>query len=194
MQQPKTYVFFGNVGAGKGTQVELLRKVIESRGEKVVYISPGAEYRKILSTGSYTGSIVKEIMDKGQLVPEFVTSAVYMEALIKGLEADSYLITDGYPRHIDQSRVFLDSLTFYRRPMAEIIYIEVSKEEAIRRMKLRARSDDTDSGIAERFNVYEESVLPAIKLLEDEGCIKHTINGEQSIEAVHEDIKKILGF
>lgn len=192
--QPKTYIFFGNVGAGKGTQVELLKKILEEKGGHVVYISPGAEYRSIIASGTYTGGLVKEIFDRGQLLPEFLTTGVYTGALIHGLSPDSHLITDGFPRSTVQSQIFIDSLEFYKRPLAEIVYIEVSKDEAVKRMKLRGRSDDTEQGIVERFSIYENSVLPAMRYLEEKGCIIHTINGEQSIEGVHEDIKKALGF
>jgi adenylate kinase len=193
MEHPKTYIFFGNVGAGKGTQVELLRAILESNGGEVVYISPGVEYRKMISEGTYTGSLVKEILDKGHLLPEFLTTSVYTRALIENLKPESHLIADGFPRSTVQSEVFLNSMEFYHRTGAEIVYIEVSQEEAIKRMKLRGRSDDTDEGIATRFMIYQESVLPAMRLLQERGCVVHTINGEQTVEQVHEDIKKALG-
>ncbi len=59
-------------------------------------------------------------------------------------------------------------------------------------MKLRGRSDDTDEGINRRFWEYETHVVPAMKALEAKGCMLHTVNGEQSIEGVFEEIKNAL--
>ncbi len=191
--QPKTYIFFGNVGAGKGTQVDLLQKVLEAKGQHVIHVSPGAEYRKIIASGSHTGSLVREVFDRGSLLPEFLTTGVFVGTFIGDLRADTCLITDGFPRSEVQSAIVLSTLEFYKRPLAEIVYIEVTKEEAVRRMKLRARSDDTDESIAARFSVYETSVLPAMHYLAERGCVLHTINGEQSMEAVHADILRAIG-
>lgn len=191
--QPKTYIFFGNVGAGKGTQVELLKKVLEEKGGHVIHISPGAEYRKIIAEGTHTGELVRDVFNRGALLPEFLTTGVFVGAFLHTLRSDTCLITDGFPRSEVQSAILLSTLEFYNRPLAEIIYIEVSKEEAVRRMKLRARSDDTDASIAERFSVYEHSVLPAMHYLAEKGCTLHTINGEQSMESVHADILRAIG-
>ncbi len=189
---PKTYVFFGNVGAGKGTQVELVKKILQDGGRNVVYLSPGVEYRAMIQSGNYTGNLVKDILNAGKLLPDFLTVGVYANALIAGMTLDSCLIADGYPRTIYQAEAFVASMDFYGRNSVELVYIEVSKEEVIKRMKLRGRSDDTDAGIAARFDVYENDVLPAMNVLVQKGYNLHTINGEQSIEAVHAEIKKAL--
>lgn len=193
---PKTYVFFGIVGAGKGTQIELLNKLLAERepGRKIVYAYPGAEYRTITNSGSYTGSLVRAKLERGELQPNFLTVTVFSSILVHEMTEDCHVIADGYPRTLEQVDAFLAAMEFYGRSNVEIVYIEVSKEEVIRRMKLRGRSDDTDEGIERRFFEYETNVVPSMKELEAKGCKLYTINGEQSVEAVHEDIKKALGF
>ncbi len=62
-------------------------------------------------------------------------------------------------------------------------------------MKLRGRSDDTDEGIAKRFDEYMNNVVPAMNYFKGKkGYEIFTINGEQSIEDVHKDICAALGY
>ena len=194
--EQKTYVFFGIVGAGKGTQIELLKKLFAERdpNRKVVYAYPGSEYRMLTSGDSYTGSLVRAKLERGELQPDFLTISVFGSILIKELTPDCHLIADGYPRTIEQAEAFASAMNFYGRKNAEIVYIEVSKEEVIRRMKLRGRSDDTDEGINRRFYEYENNVIPAMTDLQTKGYAVHRVNGEQSVEAVFEEIKKVLGL
>lgn len=195
--ESKTYVFFGIVGAGKGTQVELLKKLLVDRdpSRKIVYAYPGSEYRALTAGSSYTGALVKEKLERGELQPDFLTITVFNDILVRELTSDCHFIADGYPRTLVQEEAFISAMEFYKRGAVEIVYIEVTKDEVIERMKLRGRSDDTDEGIARRFQEYENHVIPAMKRLEErKGCVLHTINGAQSIEAVHADIVKALGF
>jgi adenylate kinase len=196
MEAPKTYVFFGIVGAGKGTQVDLLMKLLAAKdSRKIVYAYPGSEYRALTSGESFTGSIVKAKLERGELQPDFLTVGVFTNILVRDLTADAHLIADGYPRTLAQEEAFVAAMDFYGRENVEIVYIEVSKDEVIARMKLRGRSDDTDDGITRRFYEYETNVIPAMQMLKEHAGYKlHTINGAQSIEAVHADIVKALGL
>lgn len=193
--EAKTYVFFGIVGAGKGTQIELLKQDLAAiDGRAIVYAYPGSEYRKITSGTTYTGSLIKDKLDRGELQPDFLTIAIFSNKLISELTPESHLIADAYPRTPGQTEAFVAAMQFYKRTSVEIIFIEVSKEEVIKRMKLRGRSDDTDEGINRRFFEYETNVLPALEALKGYGYTLHKINGEQSVEAVHSDIKTALGL
>lgn len=195
METPKTYVFFGIVGAGKGTQIELLKKVLASKGDnKIVFVAPGVEYRALAAGNSVTGELVRGRLERGELQPDFLTISICTSIMVREMSEGCHLIADAYPRTIEQAEAFYNAMQFYKRENAEIVYIEVSKEEVIRRMKLRGRSDDTDDGINRRFYEYETNVIPAMKNLEAKGYGFHTINGEQSVEAVHADILKVLGL
>ena len=192
--EQKTYVFFGNVGAGKGTQVDLLRKYFTDAGRQVVFFSPGSEFRALAATGSYTSHLVKSVLERGELLPDIITTGMFTTLLKNELTAESILFTDGYPRSVVQSNDFIEMMEFYGIKNVEMIYIEVSKEEVIKRMKLRGRFDDTDEGIAARFAVYEGKVLPALEVLKQKGYVLHKINGLQTVEAVHAEITNALGL
>lgn len=197
MNKIYTFVFFGIVGSGKGTQVKLLEKYLKDNNlsSDVVATSTGEEYRKIIESGSYTGKMVKTIIEKGELQPNFLTISLFTNILISSLKENTSFITDGYPRTIEQSEAFLNAMKFYNRENVHVINIELSKEEAIKRMKLRGRSDDTDEGIAKRIEVYEKDVIPSMNYFKGKpGYTIHTINGDQTIENVFNDIVKSLNL
>jgi adenylate kinase family enzyme len=194
--QSQTFVFFGIVGSGKGTQVKLLMDFLKGKdGKECVYAYPGNEYRKIIESGNYTGELMKDSVSRGELQPGFFSDAIVTNILIDSLTKDSHLITDGYPRAVDQSQSFEKIVAWYKRSNVKIIYIEVGKEEAMKRNLLRGRHDDTPEGIEKRFEEYMNSVIPAMNYFKGKtGYTIYTINGEQSVEDVHKDIIKSLGL
>jgi len=196
MKHSKTFVFFGNVGAGKGTQVFFLKSFLERMdGQKVVYAYPGNEFRNIISNEGYTNGLTKEILNRGELLPVFLVSYVFGRILMNELEdPNNHLILDGFPRSIEQVRIFESAMSFYGRNNIEIIYLDITKEESVKRLKLRGRHDDTEEGIDRRFEEYEKNVLPALNHMREKGYKIHHINGQQHIDEVKDDVFMALGL
>ncbi|PJC49347.1 hypothetical protein CO033_01985, partial [Candidatus Nomurabacteria bacterium CG_4_9_14_0_2_um_filter_32_10] len=97
--QPQTFIFFGIAGSGKGTQVELLINVLKKQdGRECLFTSTGNEYRKLIKSGNYTSTLVKDSVTRGVLQPDFLTTTLFTNILISDLIADINLIADGYPR------------------------------------------------------------------------------------------------
>lgn len=192
----QTFVFFGIIGSGKGTQVKFLMDFLKNKDyRETLYVSPGNEYRKLIESDNYTASLIKGPLSRGELLPGFLTDSIVASLLISSLTQEKNLITDGYPRAVEQSVSFDKMMNFYKRENIKIIYIEISKVEAVKRLKLRERHDDTDEGIEKRFDEYMKNVIPSMNYFKDKKGYKiYNINGEQSIENVHKDIISALGL
>ena len=74
------------------------------------------------------------------------------------------------------------------RPM--VIHLEISREEAEKRLRNRGRADDVDAdAIERRFAWYERDVVPAVDFYREDTAYRFLeINGEQSPEDVHQEI------
>ncbi len=195
----ETFVFFGIVGSGKGTQVKLLTQYLQNLKNKdikeVVYIGTGDIFRNIIASNDPSTQFIKDLMLSGTLIPDKETNDLVAKKTQEKVNDDNSVIYDGYPRTVAQAEFFMDLMKSHGRENIKIIYIELSEEEAMKRNLLRAREDDTEAGLAKRFAEYRDNVIPAMNYFKDkEGYTIHTINGEQSVEAVHDDIIKSLGY
>ncbi len=194
--QTQTFVFFGQVGSGKGTQVNLLIDYLKKQNnQEVIYGGTGDAFRNLIASNNFTANLVKDSINKGELQPDFLTSALFANILISNLNEQKHLIADGYPRTVEQAEDFEKMMVFFQRKNIKIIYIEISEEEAMKRNFLRNRADDTEEGLRRRFNEYKNNVVPAMNyFIEKDNYEILTIKGEQSIEDVHSDIIKSLNI
>jgi adenylate kinase len=190
--QSKTFIFFGVCGSGKGTQVELLLNFLKEHDQKeILCVSTGNEYRKLIVSNSYTGSLIKDSMARGELQPNFLTNTIVLNLLVSSLEAEKNLVIDGYPRTVEQSISLEKALKFFKREEVKIIHLSLSRDEAMKRNLLRGRSDDNQAGILHRIDKYYQEVVPAMHYFDNKtGYTLYEINGEQSIQNVHQDIIK----
>jgi len=194
--ETQTFVFFGQVGSGKGAQVKLLSDYLKNKGnQEIIYGGTGDAFRNLLEVNNFTASLIKDSINKGELQPDFLTSALFANILIFSLNDQKHLITDGYPRTVEQSKDFEKMMSFFKRDNIKIIYIEISEEEAMKRNLLRGRADDTEESLKKRFNEYKNNVIPAMNyFIEKSGYKIFIINGAQSIKDVHQEIVKKLNF
>ena len=73
--QSQTFVFFGPAGSGKGTQINLLTDYLKLKdGKECIYAGTGEGFRSLIKTENFTSKIVKEKIEKGELVPDFLTT------------------------------------------------------------------------------------------------------------------------
>jgi len=192
--QAATYVLFGTAGSGKGTQAELLVNFLQKKySQDSPHVSLGSEFRNLADSGAYSGKIIGDSISRGIYQPDFVTNSVFMNFLFKNFDPGKNLVTDGYPRTLEQSKFLERSMDFLGRKNVKVINLVVSEEEVIKRMKLRARNDDTEEGTKKRFSEHENNVIPAMNYFKNkENYEFYEINGEQSVEDVHKDIIEAL--
>ena len=64
----------------------------------------------------------------------------------------------------------------------------------MKRNLLRGRADDTEEGLAKRFDEYVNNVVPSMNYFKGkEGYEIYSINGEQTIENVHIHLISAIG-
>ena len=140
----KNIIFIAPPAAGKGTQSDMLKNTYG-----YIHISMGDLLRAEIATGSALGLEVKSIIDKGNLVSDELIIDIINSKLteIKGKP----FILDGFPRTLNQAKV-LDKII---DDNYEVIYLELSKEEAIKRIEGRLTCSCGKS-----YNLNDEALKP----------------------------------
>lgn len=188
-KNPIVICVLGKAGAGKGTQVNLLKERLGLN-----YIGSGELLRKRKEIKDFTGKKIADVIDKGGLVPSPVIFALWMAELekIRNLEKNNGILIDGSPRKILEAYLIEEAVNWYGwSDNFKIMIIDISDEEAVARLLKRAeiegRADDTEEGIRKRLGWYKDEVEPVIEFFEKKGSVVK-INGEQSVEDVYNEI------
>ena len=191
----QTAIFIGRSGSGKGTQAKLLRDVLTQEDkQEVFYLESGEHFRAFLKENGYTQDIARMIAGTGGLQPTFLAVHVWAHLFIENLKENNHIIIDGTPRTLDEARVLHSAMQFYGREKPVVIYLNVSREEAQRRLEARGRADDnTKEEITQRLDWFDSDVYPVVEYYRDHPeYIFADVDGEQDIEAIHTDIMKYI--
>jgi adenylate kinase len=125
------YVMVGAPGAGKGTQAALLSDRLG-----IPHVASGDLFRDNIRRGTALGAKVKKYLDGGALVPDDVTVAMIADRLGRA-DAKNGAILDGFPRTRPQAEAFDRLLAKKGGRVAAALYIDVDRDELIRRLSGR---------------------------------------------------------
>lgn len=196
--QPHTIIFIGPQGSGKGTQIDLLSKVLEKVDPErhVVDIQTGRRFRALAAKREgFTEQTLAETVEAGVLQPLFLSVVLWGDAFHHHVDPDCHLLIDGFPRTVDEARVLESALVFYKRTPLTIVNLETPEEVVRDRMVHRARPDDTPDSIEARLRWYREETLPVLAYYRER---PHTTiiecDGTKSINEVQVEIQKGLGI
>lgn len=124
-------IILGAPGAGKGTQAEIL-----SREMNLPRIASGDLFRQALEKKSELGILAKSYMEEGRLVPDEIAIKMVLER-ISLPDCISGCLFDGFPRTLEQAEVLDKALAEQGKSIAKAIYIQVTKEEFLKRLSGR---------------------------------------------------------
>jgi adenylate kinase len=124
-------IILGPPGAGKGTQAEIL-----SREMNLPRIASGDLFRQALEKKSELGLLAKSYMEEGRLIPDEIAIRMVLER-ISLPDCVSGCLFDGFPRTLEQAEVLDKALAEQGKSIAKAIYIQVTKEEFLKRISGR---------------------------------------------------------
>lgn len=209
-------LIMGRPGAGKGTQAANIKEYYG-----IPHISTGDMFRAAIKEGTELGKLVKSYMDKGALVPDEVTIGIVKERLLKDDCKKGFLL-DGFPRNVLQAEALDSFMKEQGISLDAVLDVNVDASILIRRIvgrricktcgatyhidfnkpkkegicdncgtPLIQRADDTIETAGSRLEVYDKQTAPLLAYYEKQNLLK-TVNGDQELNKVFEDIKAVL--
>jgi len=195
---PKTFIFIGRSGCGKGTQADLMLSFLCKVGDrtcKTLHIESGALLRQFAQGDNFTQKKIKDVLGAGALVPESVIVALWTDYIIANFNGTENMIFDGTPRKLHEAQLLDNALQFYGIEKPTVVYINVSQKWSENRLLGRARKDDTAEAIKKRLDWFDTEVMKTIDFYRTNPYYNFVdINGEQPIEEVHNEIMAKLGL
>ncbi len=185
---PEIVLLMGPPGAGKGTQATALA---EARG--LTPLSTGTMLRDHVARGTELGQRAKAIMDAGDLVPDDVIVGM-VRAELEAADPPRFLL-DGFPRTPAQAAALDAMLAELGTQVTAAIALEADDEELVQRLLKRAelegRSDDNETTVRNRMEVYRQQTQPLLEYYEGRGALKR-VDGIGSIEEIQARIREVL--
>ena len=185
----KNIVIFGAPGSGKGTQSD---KIVEKYGFK--HISTGDVLRNEIKNGTELGKTADSFIKDGKLLPDSLMTDILASVFDKLVPTEG-VIFDGFPRTIAQAEALDKMLQARGTEVKAMIELSVPNEELVKRLLLRGkiagRSDDNETTIRKRLEVYNTQTAPLIDWYEKQGKHYH-INGVGKVDEIFDAISAVI--
>lgn len=127
----KNIIFVAPPGAGKGTQAKLI-----SSEFNIPHISTGDLLRDERNSGSVLSEMLKSEMDKGNLIDNSIIVNILRNRLSR-VDCNNGYILDGYPRSVEQAKIYEDLLLELNKDIGIVIYMDIDKDLALERTLCR---------------------------------------------------------
>ena len=178
-------ILLGPPGAGKGTQAKLIQEQLG-----VPHISTGDLLRAAGANQTPLGTVAKQYMDRGELVPDEIVIDILEQRVQQG-DCERGFVLDGFPRTVTQAEVLSEMLRRRNRHADYAFCLRVPREELVKRLAGRRtcrrcgamhhlvfnpprqaevcdrcqgtlfqRDDDREETVAARLEVYERATAP----------------------------------
>lgn len=180
-------VLFGPPGSGKGTQAQNL---IEKFNLK--QISTGDLFRFNMKNDTELGKLAKSYIDKGELVPDQVTTDMLIDELRKPTNTNGFIF-DGYPRTVAQTealeKIVKEELNDNIDVCLSLIVEDTALvERLLKRGETSGRTDDSNVEIiGNRIKEYYAKTAEVAELYKQQGKYVE-VNGVGEISEISEKL------
>ena len=180
-------VLFGPPGSGKGTQAENLISKFNLK-----QISTGDLFRYNMKNDTELGKLAKFYIDKGELVPDEVTTDMLREEVQKPTESAGFIF-DGYPRTANQTEALENIVKEVLNSEISVCLSLVVEDETlvkrlIKRGETSGRTDDSNEEIIRnRIKENYSKTAEVAELYKQQGKYVE-VNGIGEIAAISEKL------
>lgn len=180
-------VLFGPPGSGKGTQAENLIKKFNLK-----QISTGDLFRYNMKNNTELGILAKSFIDKGELVPDQVTTDMLIDEVKKSTDAQGFIF-DGYPRTANQTEALEQIVREVLNAeisvcLSLIVEDETLVQRLIKRGETSGRVDDSNEEIIRnRIKEYYTKTAEVAELYKQQGKYVE-VNGIGAIDEISEKL------
>ena len=188
-------VLLGPPGAGKGTQATRIAQEFA-----IPQLSTGDMLREAVASRSALGARVKDIMERGELVPDDVVTAVVADRMDHPDAANGFVL-DGFPRTVPQAVALDQELAARRIGLDAVLELDVDEDVLLVRIRGRAeeagskgqavRRDDNPEVFKTRLKAYRAQTAPVTEYYRSKGLL-HVVDGLQPIDEVTEELAEVL--
>ncbi|MGH3094431.1 MAG: adenylate kinase [Streptosporangiales bacterium] len=183
-------VLLGPPGAGKGTQATRL-----SERTGVPVLGTGELLSRHIATGTALGEQARACVERGELVPDDLVTAMVRERLSNNDCTDGFIV-DGFPRTVPQAEA-LDLLLAERSERLDaVVELAVDEGQVLARIRGRARAghrlDDTVDTARNRLRVFAAETAPLRDYYRQQGLLA-TVDGNRAPDEVTASIDAALG-
>jgi adenylate kinase len=189
-------ILLGPPGSGKGTQAQRL-----AANHGLIKLSTGDMLRAAVDAGTSVGLRAKDIMARGELVPDEIVVSIVSDRLDQP-DARKGFILDGFPRTVPQARALDHLLGQKAMELDAVIELEVDEGILLERIERRRaqmtargedlRPDDNPDVLRRRLAAYRAQTAPLIAYYRGQGVL-HSVDGMAPIQQVAATIASALG-
>lgn len=169
-------IFMGVAGSGKSQQGRMLA---DQQG--LPWLSTGEFLRMLIAGERRKAMLAGKLIDDQEII-------ALVQKIFNVIDVQEEFVLDGFPRTVPQADWLLGQVKHGQLDITSVVHLIASEETVKSRLLARGRPDDHIEALHERFREYEETIKPILKEFKAAGVPVHEINGEQDVEAVHEDI------
>jgi adenylate kinase len=208
----KDIILVGPPGAGKGTQAPKIKDEL-----CLCHLATGDLLRNAVAKGTEIGKKAKEIMERGDLVPDQMVIGLIENAL-NWPECERGVLLDGFPRTVAQAEALDSMFQSKNKSVNHVIEFKVDEDILVERITGRRvhpasgrsyhirfnppkvegvddetgepliqRKDDNEEVLRNRLNSYHESTSPILAYYQQRNLVA-SVDAMQDINTVWDNI------